>query len=420
MAMQPRPGTLYVNKSLIFKRFVSVPHIRCLNWTIFDGTNSGLEVNVTLSDLLFNDTVVSFRDSSAAVDGCEFAGSKQRIEFTVANGSFVRIRVWNSLFWKNSSGLWVALASNEIGIQRSVYLDVKSTTFRDTFVVSGAETGNLINIQSSYSVQCDLTLDKVTFSNNLVSRMGLVYVNAMNSNLNIFLKDVVVTGNNHLCPFWDCTELIIEGNNVSAIISQSFFFGLSGRALSVTATNLVAQVDNSSFSGYNVKGGGGALLVSATNLANFSAINSSFVTTATYGWSKGGAVHIQCPNPMVTFRRCIFKGNTANGGGAFYISAFRHLPMNMQNMSLKEDQFFSTWNTESLLMIDISDCLFNSVSLYSAGGSAVSIVAPRILVRLRNSRFLYCRSYGDGGALFAGFLSTNRKWCSLCRKITLC
>ena len=35
----------------------------------------------------------------------------------------------------------------------------------------------------------------------------------------------------------------------------------------------------------------------------------------------------------------------------------------------------------------------------------MSIVAPRILVRLRNSRFLYCRSYGDGGALFAGSLS---------------
>ena len=51
---------------------------------------------MTLSDLLFNDTVVSFRDSSAAVDGCEFAESKQRVEFTVANiKSFVSIRDWN-------------------------------------------------------------------------------------------------------------------------------------------------------------------------------------------------------------------------------------------------------------------------------------------------------------------------------------
>ena len=117
-------------------------------------------------------------------------------------------------------------------------MDVKDTIFRDKFVVSEVEIGNLIKIQSSYSVGFDLRLDNVTFSNNLVSRMGLVYVNVMTSNLNIFLKEVFVTGNNHLCSFGDCTELIIESNNVSAIISRAFFLGLSGRALSITATNL--------------------------------------------------------------------------------------------------------------------------------------------------------------------------------------
>ena len=68
--------------------------------------------------------------------------------------------------------------------------------------------------------------------------------------------------------------------------------GLSGRALSITATNLLAQVYNSSLLGYGVNGDGGALLVSATILANVSAINSSFVTTAAFGASKGGAVYI--------------------------------------------------------------------------------------------------------------------------------
>ena len=34
----------------------------------------------------------------------------------------------------------------------------------------------------------------------------------------------------------------------------------------------------------------------------------------------------------------------------------------------------------------------------------MSIVAPRMLVRLRNSRLLHCSCYGDGGALFAGSL----------------
>ena len=151
-AKQPRPGTLYINKSLTFKRFGSIPQIRCLNWTILDGSNSDLEVNVTLSELFFSDTVVSFRDSSAAVDGCKFSGNKQRVEFTVARKSFISIRVWNSLFYKNSSGLSVAVGSTESGIQRSVNLNVKGTIFRDKFVVSGAETGNLLNVQSSYSV----------------------------------------------------------------------------------------------------------------------------------------------------------------------------------------------------------------------------------------------------------------------------
>ena len=402
---QAHPGTLHINKSLTFVRLGSTPQIRCVNWTIFDTSNSDLEVKVTLSELLFNGTVVTFRDSSAALDSCEFAGRKQRFEFTVANKSFVGIRVWNSLFWKNSSGISVSVGNTESGTQSHVVLDVKDTVFRETFVVSGAEIGNLINIQSSYSVGFDLTLDNVTFSDNLVSRMGLVYVNMMNGYLNIFLKDVVVTGNNHLCPFGDCTELIIESNNMNATISRAFFLGLSGRALSITATNLLAQVYNSSFSGYGVNGDGGALLISATELANVSVVNSSFVTTAAFGASEGGAVYIQCPNSIVTFHKCVFRENKAGVGGAVSISAFRHLPMGIENISRKVDRYFSTWTTESRLTINVSDCLFNSASSYSDGGGAVSIVAPKMLVRLLNSSFLHCGSFGDGGALFLGSLS---------------
>ena len=77
---------------------------------------------MTLSDLLFSDTVLYFRNLSAAVDGCEFAGGKQPVEFTVANKSFLCIRVWNLLFWKNSSGLWVALGSTFIKIEDSCFV----------------------------------------------------------------------------------------------------------------------------------------------------------------------------------------------------------------------------------------------------------------------------------------------------------
>ena len=86
---------------------------------------------------------------------------------------------------------------------------------------------------------------------------------------------------------------------------------------------------------------------------------------------------------MVTFRRCIFKKNKARGGGvgAVYVSALRHLPINMENMSLRRSFFLYLENRITCWSHNhISDCLFN------AGGGAVSIVASRILVCL-------CRHY---------------------------
>ncbi|XP_078372349.1 uncharacterized protein LOC144656014 isoform X2 [Oculina patagonica] len=399
-------GILHINKSLSFLGFGPIPQIRCLNWTIVDGSDNGFGMNVTLSGLFFNDTAVTFRDSSAAVDGCEFAGRRQRVGFTLTNKTFINIRVRNSLFWKNTSGLSVAIDSTKNGLQSHVSLDVKNTVFRDYFVVSGVESGNLISIQSSLSVSCDLTLDNVTFTNNLVSRMGLVYVNLMNGHQNITLKDVVVIWNNHLCPFGDCTEFIIDSNSVSAIISGTYFSGLSGRALSVTATNMSAQVYNSSFFAYGVNGDGGALLFLATDSANILVINSSFVKTAAFGASKGGAVYIQCPNSTIAFHRCVFKANSAGGGGAVSISAFRHVPMNLENTTLQKDRSFFNWNRDPVLIVYITDCVFKSASSYSAtGGGAVSVIAPKILVSLRNCTFLGCSSFGDGGALFVGPLS---------------
>lgn len=398
-------GILHINKSLSFVGFGPVPQIRCLNWTIVDGSDNDLEMNVTLSGLFFNDTAVTFRDSSTEVDGCEFAGRRQSVGFTVTNKTSISIRVRNSLFWKNTSGLSVAVDSTGNGVQSRVSLDVKNTLFRDYSVDSGLDSGKLINIQSSLSVSCDLTMDNVTFTNNFVSRMGLVYVKLMNGHQNIFLKDVVVIGNNHLCPFGDCTEFIIDSNSVSAIISGTYFLGLSGRALSVTATNLSAQVYNSSFSAYGVNGGGGALLFLATDRANISVINSSFVKTAAFGASKGGAVYIQCPSSTVTFHRCVFKDNNAGGGGAVSISAFRHLPMTLDNIAPKEDRSFFNWNREPVLIVYITDCVFKSASSHFAGGGAVSVIAPKMLVSLRNSTFLGCSSFRDGGALFVGSLS---------------
>lgn len=397
-------GSLYINKSLSFQRFGPVPQIRCLNWAIVDQSANNLEMNVNLLELFFNDTAVTLSDSSVSIDGCEFAGRNQGVWFTMRSKNFVNIRVRNSLFWKNTSGLSIAVDSTENGIQSRVVLEFKDTIFRDNFVVSGVDSGNLINMQSSVSVTCDLKLSNVTFTNNLVSRMGLVYVNLMNGHQNVFLKDVVVAGNNHLCPFGDCTELIMNGYSVSATIGQTYFSGLSGRALKVTTTNLSAHVYDSSFSAYGVNGVGGALLFQATDFANLLVVNSSFVKTAAFGASKGGAVYIQCPDSTVTFHKCVFEDNKGGSGGAISVTAFRHLPMSLDNIA-KENRSFSKWNTETLLAVYINDCIFKSVNSYSAGGGAVSVIAPKLSVSVRNSTFRSCRSYGDGGALFIGSLS---------------
>ena len=396
---------LRINKSLSFERLGPIPQIRCLNWTIVDESYSDLEVNVTLSGLFFNDTAITFHDSSAGVDGCEFVGRKQSVKFVVTNKTFLSIRVRNSLFWKNASGFSVAVESTEKGIHSHVSFDVKNSIFRDYFVVSGAESGNLINMHSSLSVGCDLTLDNVTFTNNLVSRMGLVYLNLKKGQQNILLKDVVVIGNNHLCPFDDCTEFIIDSYSVRAIIGGTYFSGLSGMAFSVTAARLSAQVYNSSFSACDVNGDGGALLFLATERANISVINSSFVKTAASKWSKGGAVYIQCPNSIVSFHRCVFKDTMAEGGGAVSISAFRPLPVSLENIATEEDRSFFNWNRELHFIVNITDCVFKSAIAYRAPGGAVSIIAPKMLVSLRDSKFLGCSSYGYGGAIFVWSLS---------------
>ena len=395
------PG-IYVNKSLSFVRFGATPQIRCFNGTnvIFEGSNNDFEVNVVLSGLIFNDTIITFRDSSAIMDGCEFKGRKQSINFTITNKNFTSIQVRNSLFSKNATGLSVVVDTRKKGSLTNLVLEIKNATFKDNF---DTDTGKLIDIQSSHSVSCDLTLDNVTFSNNMVSRMGLVYISLAKGHQNLLLKNTVVTGNNHLCPFGDCSELCITSNSASVLVGGANFLGLSGRAISITATNLSAQVYNSSFKGYGVNGDGGAVFLLASDNANITVINSSFTSTAAFGGSRGGAIYLQSPNSKFTLRRCVFKHNNAGGGGAISVSTFRYLT-NLENVTRQEDRSISYWNAEAFLTVDITDCIFKSTSSYSGGG-AVSIIAPKMSVRLHNSTFFGCSSFGDGGALFVESLS---------------
>ena len=170
----------------------------------------------------------------------------------------------------------------------------------------------------------------------------------------------------------------------------------------MTATNLSVQVHNASFSGYGVNGNGGALLLSATDYANITVTNSSFEDTSSFGAFKGGAIHLECWRSTVKLNRCVFKGNKAGSGGAVSIHEFRSLSKSVENVTQRKDHYMPKTNTEPLLNVDITDCMFKAASSYSTYGGAVSIVGPKILVRSLNSTFTDCSAHTSGGALYVG------------------
>ena len=94
----------------------------------------------------------------------------------------------------------------------------------DNFVPPENDDGRLIKVeilqQPTRSFKCELTLDNVTFSNNLVTRLGMIYVNLKNGHLNMSLNNIATSENNHICSFGDCTELTVGGNIVAALLIE--------------------------------------------------------------------------------------------------------------------------------------------------------------------------------------------------------
>lgn len=176
---------------MLFKGCGPTPQIRCSNGTslVFDGSIGNLEITLL-------DTIVGFRDSSAIIDGCKFTGRRQRLEFTVAEKSYSRIRIWNSLFWRKTSGLSIYVASTANGKQiRFFGVEVLNTTFGENYVSSEKDDGEAINIESirqpSQLFNCEFTMGNVTLSSNQFSWKGLVYVRLQNCQLNMSLSDIV-------------------------------------------------------------------------------------------------------------------------------------------------------------------------------------------------------------------------------------
>ena len=73
------PG-IYMNKTLsLIGSANPMPQIRCFEETglVFNGSDSAEDMNITISGLLFSESLVYVQDSSVHIDGCKFQGSKR-------------------------------------------------------------------------------------------------------------------------------------------------------------------------------------------------------------------------------------------------------------------------------------------------------------------------------------------------------
>ena len=400
---------IYVSKSLSFTGVGPTPQVRCLNGRrfIFNRTDSQVEATVFLKGLAFDNTILTFHDFSAEINGCTFSGSRQRVDFSVGNKIFTSIQIRNSLFWKNAGGFFVDVdnATKQVAYkkqERLLAIALKNTTFRDHCAISETGETMLINVVSKPYAQffkCQLYLENVVFTNNSFAQMGLVYINLRKGFQDLVLRNIIFKGNHALYLVQDCSELIVYGDNVSVFLSGALFKGQSGRAFKLNATNLTVQVANSSFSGYGVNGNGSALLFSASDVVNATVRDSTFMNIGLSGPPKGGAVHFQCTRITVILSGCVFKLIQATRESAVSVHFSRP-------WTSRDEGIYQAKNSaEPSLNVHVTDCLFEEVSSCFSRGGALSVVGPVLSVRLLNSTFMNCIGCIFGGAVYVGYIT---------------
>ena len=94
---------IYINKSLTLVGFGSKPpHVRCAEGLTFDGSDDAQHMNITLSGLFLEESLVYFQDSSVNIDRCKFDGSKRGVQFLVSTRMVSNIQITDSAFVNNS------------------------------------------------------------------------------------------------------------------------------------------------------------------------------------------------------------------------------------------------------------------------------------------------------------------------------
>ena len=125
------PG-IYINKSLTLVGFgPKPPHMQCSEGLTFHGSDDAQHMNITLSGLFLDKSLVYFQDSSVNIDRCKFEGSKRGVQFLVSTGMVSNIQITDSAFVNNSECISVVV-NKEVKLSEDILVTftLKNSSFQ--------------------------------------------------------------------------------------------------------------------------------------------------------------------------------------------------------------------------------------------------------------------------------------------------
>ena len=342
-----------------------MPHIKCTqNQLLFLRLNNDLPMTVTLSGLHFRESLLTFQDFSAMINGCIFEGGEQSTKFLVEQALTLNIEVTNSTFRNIRSGISV----NAYGPRIKTRLLVKNTSFD---VSASQDEENCIDVTVN---ETDCILDSVTFTS----------------------QNALITSKPN--QFWDRKNqsgFTVNSSIANISVKKSIFIGSNAgfEFLNLsTLRRLSLQIINSNFTRHTGEGYGPVMSLKGKQ-CQIDVSNSSFSNAMSI--LHGGAISIECPRIKLDFQENIFKDTRAikGKGGALYISTNDPYP----SSKFESDELYQ------LNSISISKCRFSNTSSYLGGGafSLDSNSTHTLTVSIYDSAFNNCASSTSGGGAIA-------------------
>ena len=397
------PG-LYINKSLALVGIgPSPPHIRCSEGAslTFDGSGNATQINVTLSGLFVNDSLVYFQDSSANIYGCQFVGSKHGVKFVINRRVVSDIVITDSKFVRNMECISIFVTDSRIGspiIQQNFIL--KNSTMSENNIAKG---GNFISFTESpdnkKTVNCFIVVETVTFSGNTYNSKGLIYLRFKNGD-QYFQYHEVKSINNRPLPIKEKlighqrnSEFTLNCQNVSISINSSNLTAQNARTLNMSATNILLQISNSRFNRHRSARYGGVVSLKGSGECDLKISNSSFINN-TVNQDNGGAIETECARVRCTLTSSTFTGNTAvkGNGGAVDLRVISSISNYFKNESEKKDND---------LEVVVRNVRFNNCSALYGGALSIVYDGGNLgVVTISNSFFISNEApVGKGGAI---------------------